>query len=64
MSDGTVQAGWKRFLDRLKQFWRKLGDIDLPPTTSRTDAARLAVWEDEGGASGHRISISRSGLSH
>ena len=64
MIDDTVGAGWKRFLDRLKQFWRRLGDSDLPPTTARTDTARLAVWEDEGGAAALGIRGSRSDLSH
>ena len=31
MSDGTLQKGWQRFLDRLKQLWGKSRPGDLTP---------------------------------
>ncbi len=30
MSKHAVEAGWQRFLDRLKQLWGKLGPGDRP----------------------------------
>ena len=30
MGNHAVEAGWQRFLDRLKQLWGKLGQGDKP----------------------------------
>ena len=30
MSNHAVEAGWQRFLDRLKELWGKLGQGDKP----------------------------------
>jgi hypothetical protein len=31
--ENAIEEGWKRFLDRLKELWGKLGGGDLPKTS-------------------------------
>ena len=36
MRKNSIEAGWQRFLDRLKELWGKLRGGDLPQTTVNT----------------------------
>jgi hypothetical protein len=36
MGKNSIEPGWQRFLDRLKQLWGKLCGSDIPQTTVTT----------------------------
>jgi hypothetical protein len=38
MGKNSVEAGWQRFLDRLKQLWGKLRGGEVPQTTLNSAA--------------------------